>query len=547
MSVAAKKTPGVYIQELDAFGNSVVPVPTAIPAFIGYTGQTSYNGKSLVNMAVKITSLAEFNVIFGGDPPQIQFSVTATSAPAKPATPAKPAGKAKDTGATPKAAATVPDFSIGTNGYTLKTTTVNYRLYSAIKFFYENGGGTCYIISTGGYDYAATALTATDPFEDALAVLVKEEEPTMVVIPDAVELVNASGTDWASKYALCYTLQGAMINHCGDLTNRVALLDVPGGYNEPLVGPSSVDGFRDGVGGTLAKFNSYAAAYYPWLHTTVNQLGDISYKNITKTSQAAVTAMLKVEFPDSKDAKGATVINPMGKYVTALFATTPAADKITQDKADTVLKNLSKSYKLLLQHFLDKLNLMTPSAAMAGIYTIVDNNEGVWVAPANVAVQGVVAPAVKIDLKAQEDLNVPLDGKSVCAIRSFPGQGVLVWGARTMDGNSNDWRYVNVRRTLIYLEQSIKEAARAYVFAPNDASTWVSVKSMISNFLIGVWNQGGLVGPKPADAFSVSVGLGSTMTGEDILEGKMIVAVKVAVSHPAEFIEITFQQEMQKG
>ena len=70
---------------------------------------------------------------------------------------------------------------------------------------------------------------------------------------------------------------------------------------------------------------------------------------------------------------------------------------------------------------------------------------------------------------------------------------------------------------------------------------------MIDSFLTGLWKQGGLVGPKPADAFSVSVGLGSTMTGEDILMGIMRVAVKVAVSHPAEFIEITFQQEMQKG
>ena len=147
----------------------------------------------------------------------------------------------------------------------------------------------------------------------------------------------------------------------------------------------------------------------------------------------------------------------------------------------------------------------------------------------------------------QEDLNVPLDGKSVCAIRAFKGMGNMVWGARTLDGNSNDWRYVNVRRTLIYLEQSIKEAAKAYVFAPNDASTWVNVKSMISNFLTGVWKQGGLVGPKPADAYSVSVGLGTTMTNDDIQQGIMRVMVKVAVSHPAEFIEITFQQQMQKA
>ena len=127
----------------------------------------------------------------------------------------------------------------------------------------------------------------------------------------------------------------------------------------------------------------------------------------------------------------------------------------------------------------------------------------------------------------------------------FPGMGNMVWGARTLDGNSNDWRYINVRRMMIFLEQSVKEAARAYVFAPNDTSTWESVKSMISNFLESIWRQGGLVGPKAADAFAVNIGLGSTMTAEDIRQGIMNVMVKVALSHPAEFIIITFQQEMQ--
>lgn len=557
MSVTMPKTPGVYIQELDAFGNAVVPVPTAIPAFIGYTGQTSYNGKSLVNKAVKITSLAEFSAIFGKTPPQIQFSVTASASKGgnTPASKGGDAAKADakadkaDTPKTPAAAGkalkAVPDFTVGSDGYTLSITTVQYRLYNAIQFFYENGGGTCYIISIGGYDYSATGLADTKPFTEALTLLKKEMEPTMIVIPDAVELMDATKTDLASKYALCYTLQGEMINHCGSMANRVALLDVPGGYSEPAVGETSVEGFRNAVQPTLQKYNSYAAAYYPWLHTTVSQMSNISYENVAKASQPAVTAMLNAEFPAPTGTNAGD--NPMKKYITALFAETPGADGITQEKADAVLKNLSSSYKLLLSHMLDKLNLMPPSAAMAGIYTVVDDNEGVWEAPANVGIQGVIAPSIKIDQALQEDLNVPLDGKSVCAIRSFPGKGVLVWGARTLDGNSNDWRYINVRRTLIYIEQSVKEAASAYVFAPNDASTWVTVKSMISNFLLGLWNQGGLVGPKPADAFSVSVGLGSTMTSEDILNGVMIVAVKVAVSHPAEFIEITFQQEMQKG
>jgi phage tail sheath protein FI len=124
---------------------------------------------------------------------------------------------------------------------------------------------------------------------------------------------------------------------------------------------------------------------------------------------------------------------------------------------------------------------------------------------------------------------------------------VLVWGARTLDGNSLDWRYINVRRTMIMLEESCRLAAKAMVFEANVASTWLSLKGMISDFLTGIWKRGGLAGAVPDDAFSVHVGLGETMTPEDILEGILRLTVLVAVSRPAEFIEITFQQQMQKS
>ena len=193
------------------------------------------------------------------------------------------------------------------------------------------------------------------------------------------------------------------------------------------------------------------------------------------------------------------------------------------------------------------VNLLPPSALMAGVFTTVDNTRGVWKAPANVSLAGVVSPSVNISHDEQEDLNVTPQGKSINAIRAFTGEGVLVWGARTLDGNSLDWRYINVRRTMIMLEESIRLANKAYVFEPNVANTWVTIKSMISNFLNGIWKRGGLAGATPEDAFAVFVGLGETMTPEDILEGILRVTVLVAISRPAEFIEITFQQQMQKS
>jgi uncharacterized protein len=97
------------------------------------------------------------------------------------------------------------------------------------------------------------------------------------------------------------------------------------------------------------------------------------------------------------------------------------------------------------------------------------------------------------------------------------------------------------------LEESIKIASKKYVFEPNDSNTWVKMKSMITNFLTDIWKRGGLAGAKPEQAFIVQVGLGETMTPNDILEGILRITVLVALSHPAEFIEITFQQKMQES
>jgi phage tail sheath protein FI len=100
---------------------------------------------------------------------------------------------------------------------------------------------------------------------------------------------------------------------------------------------------------------------------------------------------------------------------------------------------------------------------------------------------------------------------------------------------------------MIMLEQSIKLATKAYVFENNDMTTWVTIKSMIWNFLTGIWKRGGLAGASPDDALAVFCGLGETMTSEDILAGILRVTVRVAVTHPAEFIEIKFEEQMQKS
>jgi phage tail sheath protein FI len=183
---------------------------------------------------------------------------------------------------------------------------------------------------------------------------------------------------------------------------------------------------------------------------------------------------------------------------------------------------------------------------MAGVYAAVDNARGVWKAPANVGLTAVSSVNMTITNDDQKDMNIDATaGKSINAIRPFIGKGVLVWGARTLDGNSNEWRYINVRRFFNMVEESIKKSTYWAVFEANDVNTWTKVRAMIENYLILKWKDGALAGAKPDDAFFVRVGLGQTMSPLDVLEGRMIIEVGLAAVRPAEFIILKFSHKMQ--
>jgi len=203
-------------------------------------------------------------------------------------------------------------------------------------------------------------------------------------------------------------------------------------------------------------------------------------------------------------------------------------------------------YKQIVNAVQNTASTLPPSGTIAGVYASVDATRGVWKAPANVSLTGVTGLTFNISDSDQGGLNIdPMSGKSINAIRAFTGKGILVWGARTLDGNSNDFRYVSVRRFLIMVEESVKLAAMQFVFEPNDGNTWVRVRAMIENYLTNLWRQGALAGSKPEASFYVSVGLGQTMIFDDILNGKMIIEIGLAPVRPAEFIILRFTQIQQ--
>jgi len=516
------KSPGVYINELNAFPNSVVPVATAVPAFIGYTPQAMYQGKSYANVAQKITSFSDFQALYCyPDPP----------APASAAKQYSPEYYLVQQQSKPND----PDYLIIDGNYysVLPDPNTIYYLYNSVKLFYDNGGGDAYIVSVGTYGAPskrpmAPGTPLVNPnvklgdLTAGLALLLNEQEPTMYICPEATLLSVADNG----------TLMQSMLLQCTEMQTSIAIFDVIGGRNpDPILYTQDIDKFRNNTGSVGLN---YGAAYYPFICTNTMQTSDIDYTNLFGGDTKQLAPLLNPA--DNPNAAAAQILANIAS---------PSGQPLTVAQYHNALLNSSRIYSTIVNLVLAVANVLPPSGAMAGIITNTDNQIGPWQAPANVGIVGASSLPIRLSENQQANLNVDaVSGKSINAIRFFNGIGILVWGARTLDGNSQDWRYIQVRRTMIFLEQSCKMACHPYVFQPNDKNTWEAVKSTISSFLTSVWKEGGLMGATPADAFSVACGLGSTMTADDVLNGIMTVAVNVALIRPAEFMVLTFQQEM---
>jgi hypothetical protein len=188
-------------------------------------------------------------------------------------------------------------------------------------------------------------------------------------------------------------------------------------------------------------------------------------------------------------------------------------------------------------------NRIPPSVVMAALYCSVDRTRGVWKAPANIALPGNYKPVFKVtdDLQAQYT-----SGKAINMIRALDSRGPVVWGARTLE-DSDDWRYIPVRRFFDSAERDIKNAMQTMVFEPNNQPTWEKVRSAITNYLYSLWRQGALVGATEQDAYFVQIGKDITMTDDEIAQGKMVINVGMAAVRPAEFIILEFTQNVGQG
>ncbi len=184
--------------------------------------------------------------------------------------------------------------------------------------------------------------------------------------------------------------------------------------------------------------------------------------------------------------------------------------------------------------------MLPPSGHIAGIYARTDNERGVYKAPANEVIFNITDLDLNIT-KGEQDILNPLPN-NINVLRNFrhQGRGLRVWGARCITSDTQ-WKYVNVRRLFIFVEASLDQGTQWVVFEPNAQPLWDRVTQSISNFLTSVWRDGALMGTKPEEAFFVRVGY-STMTQDDIGNGRLIIRIGIAPVKPAEFVIIRISQ-----
>ncbi|MGZ4157443.1 MAG: phage tail sheath C-terminal domain-containing protein, partial [Bacteroidia bacterium] len=488
------------------------------------------------------------------------------------------------------------------------TSLSQFILFYQVQMFYANGGGTCYIVSVGSYTGPSkTALdfsNAIDTFEQIDEITILSAPESVFFNAGGRQTINVEMAKQCAKlqdrFALVDVIHktgNTIFQDASDFRNgdiNADNLKYVGAYYPALQTPI-VSFYRDAE--VLIDDNRTGAPLYTGtnnksLFTVFN--GIASYNEFTVATPgtnlvAGDTFTLNVGTsvtltPGTSFAIGTTTADSinnlvdainghpvLSKFVTATVTSTPTPLKFlvmanlqgaagnyaftggtTKYGADTSLaggvdNSADKNLYNLITAELAKYTLsLYPCASMAGTYARVDSDRGVWKAPANVGLSLVNAPSINITDDDQQDLNVDsVSGKSINAIRTFTGRGVLVWGARTLAGNDNEWRYINVRRLFTYVEDSTKKATEFVVFEPNNANTWQRVKGMIESFLTDLWREGALAGATPKDAFFVQVGLGTTMTADDILNGKMIVTIGMAAVRPAEFIILQFEHKLQ--
>ncbi|MCO6497813.1 MAG: phage tail sheath family protein [Chitinophagaceae bacterium] len=459
--------PDQYINEQQPLPTAIVTGPTAIPVFIGYTEKRGSDNNPLpvasvnsieVTRPQKIHSLEEYISFFGktAHEPIDVFIEEITNPNTQ----------------------RVDEISVKA---TCNVAPVR-KLYYHMKLYFANGGGPCYIISTGNTSETTVEVSHLLAGIEMAATV---DDATLLVCPHIEQLAE---TDAGLVYK-------PLLRQAGELKDRFAILDCF----------DNEDSFRikDAVGNEHLNFG---AVYHPYLRTSIPVYFNEDALRITRTVDG------------------------------------------TQQEHEIAFESLEEFLQEEIISLAAKLTVtLPPSAAVAGAYVQSDAIRDVWTAPADIVLKEVTGPTIKLDEKDQaQHIGDMATGKSINVIRQVPQKGPVVIGARTLAGRDPRWKYISMRRTVSMIESAIRKSLQPFVYEPNNGSTWVNIQMLIENFLQMLWHRTVLQGARPDHAFFVKVGLGETMTEQDIADGKLIVETGMAMIIPAEFFILKFELKMHQ-
>jgi Bacteriophage tail sheath protein len=495
-------SPGVYVEEVSSGSKPIEGVGTAVAAFVGFAQ------KGPLNEPCMVTNWTQFTQTFG-------------------------------------------DFIPG-----------SYLAHSVYGYFL-NGGGTAYVVRVGPEDSAELATARAEigagkeGGKPALTVRALEAGPAgddvsveVVDAPDGAEgdfkLIVRSGKGVEEVFEDVSLKPGANNVATKTKSSKLVAVEVVRGTSTSLPVPRGQVALTGG--GLPPKASEVTANDY--VGNSADRTGFAGLEAIDEVTMLCVPDLMAAHEQGVLDAEGVKAVQlaiiahcELMSDRVAILDPPPSlnAQKIKEWREDfagydSKYATLYWPWIKIMDPLAGKPRFVPPSGHMAGIWARSDDTRGVHKAPANEVIRGVLSPELQITKGEHDQLN---PGGINC-IRAFPGQGIRVWGARTLSSDP-EWRYLNVRRLFNYIEESILQGTNWVVFEPNDPKLWDSVRRTITMFLRRVWRDGALFGRTPAEAFFVKCDEENN-PAENRDVGILTVDVGIAPVKPAEFVVFRISQ-----
>ncbi len=552
-------SPGVYVEEFDSAGQPLAGVSTSTAGFIGLAERGPVEG-----LPVLVTSMNDFKRSYGGYLSENQFGSYRYLAYAVDQFFMNGGSRAYIMRVAPSDAAVAASegelFQIAAKNPGAWANAVQITCVPSSKAktqIYEDLGEGKYRVKNSAGFNEGDAVTFTDGSAKQTATVVQARDgvieldspldgevtdngllPVRVLATAEFTMHVVYGVE-AESYENC-SFNAAAANYVDKVTAKSSLVSVTAAdgakisdmFAEGGQYAVSLAGGSDGSTGGVSPSNYVGEDNGPGKRTGIQAFVD--------NDQVSIIAVPGVTDPNVQLALVAHCENLGSRFAILDIPSdkTKVSDVLTH--RDMFDSSYAAMYNPWLQVFdpLEKRNIFVPpSGTMAGVYARSDSTRGVEKAPANEVVRGVTGLAVQYN-KGEQDI---LNPKGVNLIRSFSGQGIRVWGARTTSSNAL-WKYVNIRRLFIFVEESIKAGTNWVVFEPNDERLWARVHRTIDAFLTRVWRGGALMGSSPGEAFYIDISR-NTMTQDDIDNGRLICVIGIAPVKPAEFVVFRITQK----